>query len=80
MCPHIINEFKVSNEKMSVEKAQALKEKEELQTQSQSLETEIEQACKSIMELNILEDAAATKKVMKLAVAVGTSKDKQGYF
>lgn len=38
----------------------ALKEKEELQTRSQSLEAKIEQACKLVLELNILEDVVAS--------------------
>lgn len=70
----MISEFKLNNENVFTEKAQVLKEKEELQAQSQSLETAIKQACKTIPELNISENAKATTKVKQLVVVVHVSK------
>jgi len=59
-------------------KAQALREKEELKTQSHSLEIAIEKVCKSVPLLNIPEDVTTTTKVRKLVVAVRASMDEIG--
>lgn len=60
---------------MFTEKAQGLKEKEELQARNQSLEIAIEQAYKIFPEFNIPKDAATTAKVRKLAIVFCASKD-----
>jgi len=60
---------------MFAEKAQALKAKEEMETQSQSLVTMIEQAYKIVLELNIREDAKTSAKVRKLATTASASKN-----
>lgn len=59
------------------EKTQALKANE-MQKQSHSLETTIEQACKTVPKLHILEDVEASTKVRKLASVVCTLKDEVG--
>lgn len=55
-----------------------MKAKEEIRTRIQSLEISIEQAYKTVLELNILEDAKASAKVRKLVVAICESKDEVG--
>lgn len=72
----VISEFKVNNEQLFREKTQALKEQEELQTRRQNLVTTIEQACKSVPEMNIPDNAEASAKVRKLAATVRASKEK----
>lgn len=65
-----ISEVKMNNKKIFVEKAQVLKEKEELGTHSQNLEATITQACNALPELNIPENAASEVNIRKFSAAV----------
>jgi len=57
----VINDVKVNNEKIFTEKAQTLKEKEDLEARSHNLEATITQVCNSIPKLQ--EDATTTTKI-----------------
>lgn len=72
---NLISEYKVNNEKMFIEKTQALKEKETLQVHSSRLESTVVEACKTLPELHIPEDAQPEAKIRKLAAGVHEAKE-----
>lgn len=71
-------EVKIKNQQIFEEKAQALKEKEEIATHRKHLATTITQASNELPELNIPADAMSTEKIQNLATMVKESKDEIG--
>lgn len=61
---------------MFIEKKQALKQKKEIQAHSSPLESAVVEACKTVPELHILDDAQLEAKIRKLATDVREAKEK----
>lgn len=68
----------INEQQIFKEKAQTLKEKEEVTVRSQQLEAAIVQAYNELLELKILGEAASAENIQQLAAAVKESMDEIG--
>lgn len=71
---NLFSEYRVNNEKNFNKKTEALKAKEMIQAKSSQLEAMIAKACRTMPELNILEEAPLEAKIQKLAAGICDSK------